>query len=146
MTRKLTALAGGLLAGLAISAALAACGEPAQTVATPAPKPAAAPAAPAPVGAPRPVAAPVGAAGAPTGDLVARGRVIFEKTAGGVGCAYCHGMDGKGSGPAGLKAAFIQGKTEADVKYAMRELPMMSTVKLTDDEVTAVVAYMQTLK
>ncbi len=78
-------------------------------------------------------------------ELLAKGKLIFEKTAGGVGCAYCHGLDGKGTGPAGLKAANIQGKTEDLVRYAMRELPMMAIVKLTDDEVTAVVAYLQTL-
>lgn len=77
--------------------------------------------------------------------LLVLGKKVFEETAGGVGCAYCHGRDGKGTGPAGVQAAFIQGRKEVDVRYAMANLPMMSIVKLNDQEVDAVVAYLQTL-
>jgi mono/diheme cytochrome c family protein len=45
-------------------------------------------------------------------DQLAQGKLIFEKTAGGVGCASCHALDGKGNGPAGLNAPNIRGKTE----------------------------------
>ncbi len=78
-------------------------------------------------------------------DLLAKGKLVYEKTAGGVGCAYCHGMDGKGAGPSGLNAPPIQGKTEAHVRDALANMVMMSFVKLSDDEITAVGAYLQYL-
>lgn len=70
---------------------------------------------------------------------------MFEKTAGGVGCAYCHGMDGKGAGPSGLNAPLIRGKTEVHVRGALASIQMMSIVKLNDEEITAVAAYLQYL-
>jgi mono/diheme cytochrome c family protein len=73
--------------------------------------------------------------------------LIFEKTAGGVGCAACHGLDGKGNGPAGVNAPNIRGKNEGDLRAAISGgVPMMtSVIKLNDDEIAAVVAYLQYL-
>jgi mono/diheme cytochrome c family protein len=72
--------------------------------------------------------------------------LVFEKTAGGVGCALCHGLDGKGEGIAGLGAPDIRGKKEAQVRGALiGGVPLMSFIKLSDEEITAVVAYLQYL-
>ena len=79
-------------------------------------------------------------------DALARGRLIFEKTAGGVGCAYCHGRDGKGEGVAGLGAPDIRGAPEAKVRAALGGgVPLMSFIDLSDEEIEAVVAYLQYL-
>lgn len=134
-----------LLGGTAILIVLSGCsGSTADTSAGGAAKPIAQPtlAAPAPRAA---AAAPQAGASSTSSAVLAQGKKVFEESAGGVGCAYCHGRDGKGTGPAGIQAAFIQGRKEAEVRYAMANLPMMSMVKLNDQEVEAVVAYLQTL-
>lgn len=96
--------------------------------------------------------APTAAAGAslpasppPTGDLLAKGKLLYEKQAGGVGCAYCHGLDGKGGGTSGVNAPPNRGKTEADVRQALLVVRDMSFIKLTDAEINAVVAYLKYL-
>jgi mono/diheme cytochrome c family protein len=72
--------------------------------------------------------------------------LVFEKTAGGVGCAFCHGLDGKGGGISGLGAPDIRGKEDARVRGALiGGVPLMSFIKLNDAEITAVVAYVQWL-
>lgn len=83
------------------------------------------------------------AAPAATDAVLARGKEIFEKTAGGVGCAACHGMDGKGSSCIGAPAN--RGADEATVRKALASVGMMSIVKLNDEEITAVVAYLAVL-
>ena len=89
-------------------------------------------------------ARPIAAAGVEQdGALVAKGRMIFEKTAGGVGCAFCHGAYGKGK--AELASPNIRGKTAQDVFSAMETRAQMNIVKLSDDEVNAVVAYLAVL-
>lgn len=82
---------------------------------------------------------------APTGDLLAQGKLLYEKQAGGVGCAYCHGLDGKGGGTSGVNAPPNRGKTEADVRQALLVVRDMSFIKLTDPEINAVVAYLKYL-
>lgn len=76
-------------------------------------------------------------------DLVARGKVIFEQAAGGVGCAFCHGLDGRGK--AEFASPDIRGKGAADVLDAMATRTLMNSVKLSDEEVRAVVAYLAVL-
>ncbi len=50
-------------------------------------------------------------------DLIAEGKIIFEETAGGVGCASCHGMDGSGDiGPD------IRGYDDLDVSAAFNSV------------------------
>lgn len=70
------------------------------------------------------------------------GRQVFEVTAGGVGCAECHGMDAKGTAEApaiaGVSRARIQGGL--DLVLAMRD------IDLSPDEFEAVYQYLQTLK
>ena len=82
------------------------------------------------------------AGGASDDDQLALGREIFNKTAGGVGCAYCHGADGKGDGPSMLGAPPNRGATEDMVQNALASFPDMSFIKLTNDEIKAVVVYL----
>ncbi|MBI4498328.1 MAG: cytochrome c [Chloroflexi bacterium] len=160
MKRNFIKLVGGIMLLMGAVAVLPACAsssggstltppaEP-QPVAQPAQAAPAAPAAAHPAASaaqpanPQPATQPAKTA---ANDLLAPGKLIFEKTAGGVGCAFCHGLDGKGTGPAGVNAADIRGATESQVRGALQGgVAMMSAVKLDDDEITAVVAYLQTL-
>lgn len=80
----------------------------------------------------------------PTDDPLAKGKLLFEKTAGGVGCASCHGLNGKGTTTVG--APDVRGSSEARVRGALAGgVAMMSFIKLNDPEITAVVAYMRYL-
>ena len=91
------------------------------------------------------------AGGAPTtspppavaGTPLAQGADIFERTAGGVGCAFCHGMDGTGDETLG--APDIRGASEDRVRAALVGVVMMSDIELNDAEITAVVAHLRTL-
>ena len=153
LKRDLMKLVSGiLLGGVTVLVVTPACGSPASSAPTQLSSPAAAPAATA---TPRPAvnaATPANPqpanqpANAPSTDLLAKGKLIFEKTAGGVGCAYCHGLDGKGNGTAGVGAPPNRGAAEAKVRAALSGgVPLMSFIKLTEDEITAVVAYLQYL-
>jgi DNA-binding beta-propeller fold protein YncE/mono/diheme cytochrome c family protein len=88
--------------------------------------------------APKPAAAP-----ASRGDALALGRTVFEKTAGDVGCAACHGMNGRGGGQLG--APDIRGADEMRVRAALAGVALMSGIKLNDAEIAAVVAHLQEL-
>ncbi len=125
---------------------LPACGGPTGGT-TPAPATPQATATPTPTAAATVAPAPTTSSTGPSNsDLLAQGKLIFEKTAGGLGCAYCHGLDGSGKGAAGMAAANIRGANWAQVRNAlMGGVAMMSNVKLTDEEITSVVAYVQWL-
>ena len=69
------------------------------------------------------------------------GRTIFEKTAGGVGCAACHGMNGRGG--AQFNAPDIRGADEMRVRSALAGVVVMSRIMLNDAEIAAVVAHLQ---
>ena len=101
-----------------------AAAQPSAAALTPAPGPAAAPA----------------AAG---GNQLALGRTIFEKTAGGIGCAACHGMNARGG--AQLGAPDIRGANEERVRAALAGVAVMSRITLNDTEIAAVVAHLQEL-
>jgi DNA-binding beta-propeller fold protein YncE len=92
-------------------------------------------------GAPAPAAA--AAAPAAAGDRLALGRTIFEKTAGGVGCASCHGLNGRGA--VQLNAPDIRGADEARVRAALTGVAVMSRITLNDAEIAAVAAHLQEL-
>lgn len=146
MTSHLMKLLGGMLFGGAVLVALTACAS-STGAASSAPSPADA----------STLSAPAASAALATqqatqpadrpGDPLAKGKLLFEKTAGGVGCAACHGLDAKGNGPAGVNAPTIRGKNEGDVRAAIAGgVPMMTTIiKLDDDEIAAVVAYLDYL-
>jgi mono/diheme cytochrome c family protein len=97
-------------------------------------------AAPAPATAAAPAAA---ASAAPAADRLALGRTIFEKTAGGIGCAACHGINGRGTAQA--NAPDIRGADEARVRAALTGVAVMSRITLTDAEIAAVVSHLQEL-
>jgi mono/diheme cytochrome c family protein len=90
-----------------------------------------------------PAAAPAAVPAAVPSDPLALGRLVFEKTAGGVGCQYCHGMDGRGNQTMGGPS--IRDETEARVRGALRDVALMSKIQLNDAEIAAVVAYLQVL-
>ena len=75
--------------------------------------------------------------------LQARGRVLVEQTAGGVGCAACHGMDGKGR--AALSTPDIRGAGQDRVRAALAAVTLMKNIMLTDDEIAAVVEHLRVL-
>lgn len=77
-------------------------------------------------------------------EILARGRLIFEKTAGGVGCAMCHGMDALGDPAQGTPPNI--GATAEFIEQALFDRPQMSFISITRDEVNAVAAYLQWLK
>lgn len=79
------------------------------------------------------------------GDLLAKGKQIYDYTAGDVGCAYCHGLDGKGHGPSGENAPNIRGMTATDAKQALKNIIYMDFIELSKDEIEAVGAYLQYL-
>jgi len=74
-------------------------------------------------------------------DQVAAGKLLFEETAGDVGCASCHGMDAKGdAGPD------IRGRTADDIHYAKENVEDMNFLELTDQDIEAVAAYLATFQ
>jgi DNA-binding beta-propeller fold protein YncE len=87
--------------------------------------------------------APAATAAAAGGGAAALGSTIFEETAGGVGCAYCHGMDGRGSQEMG--GPDIRGETSERVRGALRDVAFMAGIRLNDDEIAAVVSHLQQL-
>ena len=80
---------------------------------------------------------------AAAGGAAALGRTIFEETAGGVGCAYCHGMNGTGSQEMG--GPDIRGETSERVRGALTDVAFMAGIRLNDDEIAAVVSHLQQL-
>lgn len=98
--------------------------------------------------APAPTSAAPTSDGSADADLLAQGKIIFEETAGGVGCAWCHGMDGKGAGPSGLGAPKNRGATRDMFEDALAggETEAMTFIELTEAEKVAVLAYLQFLE
>lgn len=73
-------------------------------------------------------------------DFVSQGEEIFQRTAGGVGCQYCHGTDAAGAiGPA------LFGRGTGDITGAMDRVEMMGFLYLEPEEIRAVAAYLATL-
>lgn len=92
-----------------------------------------------------PVATPIVAAATPTqpsgsADPISLGKQVFEQTAGGVGCAYCHGLDARGK--AELASPDIRGAGEDMIWNALETRVQMSFITLKADEVSAVAAYL----
>ena len=66
-------------------------------------------------------------------EMIEAGRLIYEETAGGVGCAYCHGLDGNGDGTAGVEAARVVGAEESALRGAMSgAVPLMTFITLSE--------------
>ena len=150
-----TLVLGGLLALILASACGGSSDDPSPTATTVPPTaiPTVAPTAtpvPEPTAGPEPTATPVATtppADNGDSDLIAQGKVIFEETGGGVGCAFCHGLQGEGDGPAGVGAPANAGGTMERLDWALEggETDAMTFIKLTRAEKEAVVAYMQFL-
>ncbi len=149
MNRQVVRLMAGILLGAATLGVLTACGGAAGSAApvSSAPSATAAPTAPATNVAPAANAQPaVQPANQAANDLLAKGKLVFDKTAGGTGCAYCHGLDGKGAGTAGVGAPPNRGASEEKLRNALAGgVPLMTYIKLTEDEITAVVTYLKYL-
>jgi mono/diheme cytochrome c family protein len=88
-------------------------------------------------------AAQASAAAAAPVAAAADGRALFEKTAGGMGCAFCHGADARGG--AQFNAPDIRGADEARIRSALVGVTQMSRLRLTDTEISAVVRHLQML-
>ena len=88
---------------------------------------------------------PTSPANPPDDDSLALGKLVYDETAGGVGCAECHGLDGKGQGRRGESAPNIVGASRTAVREALRGAFDMQDIKLTGDELAAVIEYLQFL-
>ena len=82
-------------------------------------------------------------AGTVDDDSQELGEAVFTETAGGVGCASCVGMDGRGKPE--LAARDIRGRTAEDVYNALETRTQMAFIDLTSEEVNAVAAYLKRL-
>lgn len=78
--------------------------------------------------------------------LLAEGQQIWETTAGGVGCAMCHGVLADGQGEANIGAPDIRGTTKNAIIGAVQGgVAQMSFIKLTPHEIDAVSAWVDHL-
>ncbi|MBI4640698.1 MAG: cytochrome c [Candidatus Tectomicrobia bacterium] len=74
-------------------------------------------------------------------NLIPKGEEVFQKTAGNVGCQYCHGADAKGKvGPN------IRGKSAKAITQALGTVLQMGFITLTEDQIEAVAAYLKYLE
>jgi mono/diheme cytochrome c family protein len=87
-------------------------------------------------------AAPAIAQEAPLDADIAAGKLIFEETAGGVGCASCHGIDGY-SGDVGID---LRGKSAGIIINKLRVVSEMREIELTRSEIDQVAAYLRHLR
>lgn len=72
--------------------------------------------------------------------IAAKGKVIFEETAGGVGCASCHGPTAEGDvGPN------IQGRDAVAILEQLETNEAMEFISLTNEERDQVAAYLRYL-
>lgn len=81
-----------------------------------------------------------------TGDqteIINQGKILFETTAGGVGCALCHGLDGMGKPE--LATPQNRGATADMIWDAIETRAQMTFLVLSNDEVRAIAAYLQVL-
>ena len=76
-------------------------------------------------------------------SMIARGEDVFQRAAGGVGFASCHGIDARGID--GL-APEILGRPAKAIERALASVSQMGFISLTDDDLDAVAAYLQFLK
>ena len=74
---------------------------------------------------------------APDADLVAKGKAIFETGVDGIPCAACHGED-----PTGIIGGAVAGQDLDTVHAALAETNAMQSLTLTEDQITAVSAYL----
>lgn len=77
----------------------------------------------------------------PDEELIARGRIVFEEDAGGngFGCAECHGHFGMGDLQVGPNN---RGMSEQRIRAGLGKVDRMSFLRLTDEEIKAVAAFL----
>lgn len=79
---------------------------------------------------------------------VAAGKSIYHAVTHRLGCERCHGPDGTAEAEGRTFAAekSIQGKTVQEIEIAIMAFPMMWNVKLSDEELEQVAAYLDYLQ
>ncbi len=77
----------------------------------------------------------------PDEEMIAQGRVVFEENAGGLGfgCAQCHGHFGMGDLQVGPNN---RGASEERIRKGFATRDQMSFLRLTDEEIKAVAAFL----
>jgi mono/diheme cytochrome c family protein len=75
-------------------------------------------------------------------EMIAAGRLLYEQTAGGMGCAACHGNFGLGDLGMG---SYVRGIGEQTVRDSLESVEAMASLSLSDEEIGAVTAYLQWL-
>lgn len=80
--------------------------------------------------------------------IVSAGKSIYDAVTHPLGCERCHGPDGTAEAEGRTFAAerSIQGKTAQEIQIAIMALPMMASVKLSDEELDQVAAYLDYLQ
>lgn len=78
----------------------------------------------------------------PPGSQMAAGKLLFEETAGGVGCQTCHGEGATGTelGPD------IRGKDETAIMQNLRVNQNMGFLELSTEDIEAIATYLAYLK
>jgi mono/diheme cytochrome c family protein len=77
------------------------------------------------------------------GGSLAIGKDVYDKTAGGIGCAYCHKADATGDPVFG--SPNIQNVTADQIWDALETGALMTFITLTEEEVQAVATYLGTI-
>jgi len=95
------------------------------------------------VAAPTPVPSP--APDSLDAELIAAGKLLFEKAAGIKGCAECHGFKAEGGGPGASNAPSLFAPTRSDIRAALSGATDMTDIKLTSSEIEALVAYLEVI-
>lgn len=89
----------------------------------------------------KPTATPTAPAAPKAGDLVSKGEELYLRKAAGAGCAVCHGADARGGmGPN------VRGISAQKIRDALKTGTIMKSIKVTDDEIEAVSAYLKSLE
>ena len=76
--------------------------------------------------------------------VIAAGESIYDGVTHQQGCERCHGPDGTAEAEGRTFAAerSIQGKTAQDIQIAIMAFPMMYSIKLSEEELDQVAAYL----
>jgi cytochrome c553 len=92
------------------------------------------------VGSPVPIMGPMLARMPPMSESpVVRGQQLFV----GMGCAECHGLEGKGGPVAPPNAGFSAQELRAKMSEGPGGMPVYAPQSISDDDLAAIVAYLQ---
>ncbi|WP_170331809.1 c-type cytochrome [Ruegeria arenilitoris] len=78
----------------------------------------------------------------------AAGKAIYEAETHRVGCRRCHAADGTAveEGKSFMAERSIQGKSAEEIRVAIMASPMMWTIKLNEEELLQLAAYLKHLE